>query len=160
MAESELVLADHAGKTCIVGIETGAANGGKWVCQIDNMSIGTKPQAGIAVDVLQGETKPTVGVEYAYSVSVANTGAEPQDSYVVNLMQNGKTEALASIEGESLASGDYETYVFEWVPSEAGEASLYAEVVSETVPETEPASSKRIKNVISGAISLKVTFQP
>ena len=126
-----LSLPDHAGKTCIVGIETGAANGGKWVCQIDNMSIGTKPQAGIAVDVLQGETKPTVGVEYAYSVSVANTGAEPQDSYVVNLMQNGKTEALASIEGESLASGDYETYVFEWVPSEAGEASLYAEVVSE-----------------------------
>ena len=125
-----LPLPGYAGKTCIVGIETGAANGGNWVCQIDNMSIGTKPQAGIAVDVLQGEAKPTAGTAFPYSVSVANIGLDAQGSYTLKLMESGKEEALATVEGESLASGDYKTYELSWTPSEAGELSLYAEVVS------------------------------
>lgn len=122
---------EYAGKTCIIGFQTGAANGDSYVCALDNVSIGTKPQRNLAVDVLKGEDMPTAGGEYVYSVSVANTGSESQEGYTLRLMEEGKEEALLSLQGEELASGDYKICEFPWTPAEAGEHGLYAEVVSD-----------------------------
>lgn len=122
-----LSLSQYAGKTCIIGVQVVSVNGGVYACDIDNVSIGTKPSADIAAVSIEGVQKPTVGSASVYGMAVENIGNAPLDGYTVSLSKADGT-VIATKQGEPINVNEIKTYRFNWVPSVAGDEELYGKV--------------------------------
>ena len=80
---------------------------------------------------ITGNTTPSVGQSYSYTVTVKNNGQNAQNTYTVKLMQTGDVE-LASLPGLPINEAQTLTYTFNWTPSVAGPTTLYGKVILAT----------------------------
>jgi hypothetical protein len=76
---------------------------------------------------ISGNTTPTAGTSYNYTIGVKNNGTATQSTYQVKLM-SGTTE-LASVAGPTLASLETAEVIIPWTPTTAGAMSIYGKVV-------------------------------
>ncbi|MDX9835305.1 MAG: CARDB domain-containing protein, partial [Desulfobulbus sp.] len=77
---------------------------------------------------ISGETIATADEEVTYTALVKNNGSATQGNYQVKLMQEGLGE-LVSVAGPTIESLETLEVELNWIPTVAGEYSLYAEVV-------------------------------
>jgi hypothetical protein len=76
---------------------------------------------------ISGNTTPTAGTSYNYTIGVKNNGSATQSTYQVKLM-SGTTE-LASVAGPTLTSLETAEVIIPWTPTTAGAMSIYGKVV-------------------------------
>lgn len=83
----------------------------------------------LALVSLAGNTTPTQGTASPYTITVRNSGSNPQSTYTVNLMQVGSETPLVSLPGVAVTPGQSQEFVANWTPATTGEVTIYAKVV-------------------------------
>jgi len=76
---------------------------------------------------ITGNTTPTAGQSYDYTITVRNRGSNPQTTYQVKLLLG--TQEIGSVNGTAIQPGAILTYTIPWTPSTAGPGVLYGKVV-------------------------------
>ncbi|HRD01013.1 MAG TPA: CARDB domain-containing protein, partial [Candidatus Syntrophosphaera thermopropionivorans] len=76
---------------------------------------------------ISGNTYPTAGQSYNYSIIVRNQGSNPQSTYQVKLLLG--TEEVGSVNGTTIQPGEILTCTISWTPTTAGPGVLYGKVV-------------------------------
>ena len=76
---------------------------------------------------ISGNTTPTAGTSYNYTVSVKNNGTATQSTYQVKLMSG--TNELASVAGPTVTSLETVQVIIPWTPTTAGTMSIFGKVV-------------------------------
>jgi hypothetical protein len=81
----------------------------------------------LAAVSISGNRTPTAGVSYDYTVSVMNSGTNPQNSYTVSIV-SGDTE-LASVTGPEVAPLSTVNVTVPWTPTTPGAMDIAGKVV-------------------------------
>jgi len=76
---------------------------------------------------ITGNTTPTAGQSYDYTITVRNRGSNPQTTYQVKLLLG--TQEIGSVNGTPIQAGEILTFTIPWTPSTAGPGVLYGKVV-------------------------------
>jgi hypothetical protein len=81
--------------------------------------------AGVSIT---GNTTPTAGTQYNYSVTIRNRGQNAQSNYQVKLFRDAGVE-IASVNGTAIQPNQVLTFTIPWTPPAAGPAVLYGKAV-------------------------------
>ena len=96
---------------------------------LDDVTIEVTPNNDLAAISLQGNSTPSVGVSYNYTVNLFNWGINPQSTYTVNLCDAATNAVLTSTPGTLIEPGMAGTITVPWVPTTVGPMSIYAKLV-------------------------------
>lgn len=95
---------------------------------IDDVTIEVTPNNDLAALSVSGNTTPSVGVAYNYTVNVYNWGINTQSNYQVKLFREGDIE-VASVAGPAITGDSQATVSLSWTPATAGATYLYAKTI-------------------------------
>lgn len=95
----------------------------------------------LGITSLTGPSMPTVNQSAAYTVNVKNYGTASQSNYTVKLFKNDIE--IASQNGTNIDANQVTPYIFNWTPTEAGQATLHAKVFAtiDTNPSNDQSSN-------------------
>jgi len=82
----------------------------------------------MAVEALNGKMYPTVNTATSYTVTVTNLGGEATSAYTVELMQEGNSTPLVTVNGTNLAPDASREFTLNWTPTTQQEFRIYARV--------------------------------
>ena len=126
-------LAEYAGKTCMIMVETNAIPELDILTQnyetyFDNIEIGERFANDLSVGTLKGDSRLEEGMEGTYTVDVTNIGSNTQSNYKVQLADR-QGNILDEADGETVETGKTVTATFKWTPRTKGAYHLHANVV-------------------------------
>ncbi len=139
-----LYLANHPGTSPAtvkqVLVDTGESGswGGTWKQPLVNVGNWGPPPAvnDVAVTAVSASSSVGLGATVPVTVTVKNTGNQPQSSVAVSLTDNGA--AVGTPQTISLNPGDSQDVTFDWSPSTAGSHTL---VGAASISEADPTLS-------------------
>ncbi len=95
---------------------------------IDDVTIEVIPENDLAATTITGNSSPSVGMPFPYTIGLFNWGTLPQSNYTVKLFDSNNVE-LTSVPGPTINPGLAGSVVINWAPSATGAATIYGKVV-------------------------------
>lgn len=141
-------LAEYAGKTCMIMVETNIIPEADIITQsydtyFDNIEIGSRFAKDLSAGTLKGDSRLEEGMEGTYTVDVTNLGADTQSNYKVRLADR-QGKVLSEVDGEAIESGKTVTATFKWAPETKGAYHLHADVVLDGDEDTQNNQSTEV----------------
>lgn len=140
--EYSVDLSAYIGQSVYLGIQVVSVN--ELTFRIDDFQWVMQNDLGITS--ITGTNTPSVNQSVDYTVNVKNYGSASQSNYTVKLYKNDVE--IATQNGTNINSSEVIPYIFNWTPTETGQATLYAKVISDNDTNTSnDQSSNLIVNV-------------